>query len=183
MHILHRMPLRLPVQPSRLPMECMNCGVYFVDTVAPRTLPPPVDIPPLSARQSPPGGRGDCKGISRQIVVPSTDASKPNTSEATFALMLYQHDSCNTEGIGVQRNGPEVLGTKIAHFEWLLRGLCKMCHGANHKRHTPIDADTFFVYPALRLPSKDNCGPEADNTAKKECIIPLFIFAHQTDLK
>ena len=33
------------------------------------------------------GGGGDCKGISRQTVVPSTDASKENTCEATFALM------------------------------------------------------------------------------------------------
>ena len=33
------------------------------------------------------GGGGDCKGISRQSVVPSTDASKQNTGEATVALM------------------------------------------------------------------------------------------------
>ena len=35
------------------------------------------------------GGEGDggCKGISRQSVVPSSDASKRNTAEATFALM------------------------------------------------------------------------------------------------
>ena len=33
------------------------------------------------------GGVGDCKGISRQTMVPSTDASKENTCEATFALM------------------------------------------------------------------------------------------------
>ena len=41
-----------------------------------------------------PGGGGDCKGISRQIVVPSTNASKENTCEATFALMplcVIQH--------------------------------------------------------------------------------------------
>ena len=33
------------------------------------------------------GGGGDCKGISRQSVVNSTDASKEKTCEATFALM------------------------------------------------------------------------------------------------
>ena len=45
------------------------------------------------------GGGGDCKGISRQIVVPSTDASKENTCEATFALMLCQCVSSNTNVI------------------------------------------------------------------------------------
>ena len=48
----------------------------------------------------PPGGGGGCKGISRQTVVPSTEANKQNTSEATFALMLCQCDSCNTDIIG-----------------------------------------------------------------------------------
>ena len=33
------------------------------------------------------GGGGDCKGISKQTVVPSTNASKENMCEATFALM------------------------------------------------------------------------------------------------
>ena len=46
------------------------------------------------------GGGGGCKSISRQIVVPSTDASKQNTNEATFASMLCQGDSCNTDVIG-----------------------------------------------------------------------------------
>ena len=53
--------------------------------------PPPLQTPGLArdglpgggGRQSPsdglPGGGGDCKGISRQTVVPSTDASKENT--------------------------------------------------------------------------------------------------------
>ena len=52
-------------------------------------------------------------------MVPSTDASKPNASEAAFALMLCQCDSCNTDVIGVQRNGKEFMGTRIAHFELL----------------------------------------------------------------
>ena len=45
----------------------------------------------------PPWGKrgGGCKGISRQTVVPSTDASKQNTGEASFALILCQRDSCN----------------------------------------------------------------------------------------
>ena len=47
------------------------------------------------ARSQNPGGGGDCKGISWQIVVPSTDASKENTGEATFALMWCQCVSCN----------------------------------------------------------------------------------------
>ena len=46
-----------------------------------------------------PGGGGDCKGISRQTVVPSTDASKKNTCEATFALMQCQCVSSNTNVI------------------------------------------------------------------------------------
>ena len=45
------------------------------------------------------GGGGDCKGISRQTVVPSTDASKENTCEATFALMRCQCVSSNTNVI------------------------------------------------------------------------------------
>ena len=45
------------------------------------------------------GGGGDCKGISRQTVVPSTDASKENTCEATFALMQCQCVSSNTNVI------------------------------------------------------------------------------------
>ena len=43
-------------------------------------------------------GGGDCKGISRQTLVPSTDASKENTCEATFALMRCQCVSSNTNG-------------------------------------------------------------------------------------
>ena len=45
------------------------------------------------------GGWGDCKGISRQTVVPSTDASKENTCEATSALMWCQCVSSNTDVI------------------------------------------------------------------------------------
>ena len=48
---------------------------------------PPLQTPGL-VRYGLPGG--DCKGISRQTVVPSTDASKENTCEATFALMRCQ---------------------------------------------------------------------------------------------
>ena len=44
-----------------------------------------------------PRGVGDCMGISRQTVVPSTDASKQNAGEATFALMLFQWQ--NTPGV------------------------------------------------------------------------------------
>ena len=72
---------------------------------------PPLQTPRLAhnglpgggGRRSPsdrfPGGGGDCKGISRQTVVPSTDASKENTCEATFALMRCQCVSCNTNVI------------------------------------------------------------------------------------
>ena len=49
------------------------------------------------------GGGGDCKGISRQTMVPFTDASKDNIGEATFALMWCQRDSSNTNGIGDPR--------------------------------------------------------------------------------
>ena len=45
------------------------------------------------------GGGGDCKGISMQIVVPSTDASKENMCEPTFALMRCQCVSSNTNVI------------------------------------------------------------------------------------
>ena len=71
--------------------------------------PPPLANSRDSARRSPGwgggdgrqvtvsgGGGGDCKGISRQAVVPSTDASKENTCEATFALMRCQRVSSNT---------------------------------------------------------------------------------------
>ena len=74
--------------------------------------PPPLQTPGLArgglpggwGRWSPsdglPGGRGwDCKGISRQTVVPSTDASKENTCEANFALMRCQCVSSNTNVI------------------------------------------------------------------------------------
>ena len=44
-------------------------------------------------------GGGDCKGISRQTVEPSTDASKENMCEATFALMRCQCASSNTNVI------------------------------------------------------------------------------------
>ena len=60
-------------------------------------VPPPLQTPGL-ARDGLPGGGGDgrqvtvsrggggdCKGISRQTVVPSTDARKENMCEATFA--------------------------------------------------------------------------------------------------
>ena len=70
-----------------------------IDCVVP---PAPLANSRVSARRSPGGGGGgdgrqvtvsrgggggDCKGISRQTVVPSTNASKENTCEATFALM------------------------------------------------------------------------------------------------
>ena len=61
-------------------------------------------LPPGVARDGLPGGGGgdvhqvtvsrgvggDCKGISRQTVVPSTDANKENTCEATFALLRFR---------------------------------------------------------------------------------------------
>ena len=59
---------------------------------------PPLANSRVRARRSP-GGGGDCKGISRQTVVPSTDASKENTCEATFALMRCQCVSSNTNVI------------------------------------------------------------------------------------
>ena len=54
--------------------------------------PDPLQTPGVARNGLPAGGGGgrcggDCKGISRQTVVPSTDASKENTCEATFALM------------------------------------------------------------------------------------------------
>ena len=42
-------------------------------------------------------------GIAGQTVVPSTDTSKQNTREATFALMLCQRDSCNTDVNGIPK--------------------------------------------------------------------------------
>ena len=78
-----------------------------------RVPPPPLANSRVSARRSPGwgggdgrqvtvsrgGGGGDCKGISRQTVVPSTDASKENMCEATFALMRCQCVSSNTNVI------------------------------------------------------------------------------------
>ena len=72
---------------------------------------PPLANSRVSAERSPggggrrspsdglPGGGGGCKGISRQTVVPSTNASKENTCEATFALMRWQCVSSNTNVI------------------------------------------------------------------------------------
>ena len=57
---------------------------------------PLLQTPGLARDGLPGGGGGDCKGISRQTVVPSTDASKENTCEATFALMRCQCVSSNT---------------------------------------------------------------------------------------
>ena len=81
----------------------------FGDLVYP---PPPLQSPGVArdglpgggGRRSPSdgvpgGGGGHCKGISRQTVVPSTDASKENTCEATFALMRCQCVSSNTNVI------------------------------------------------------------------------------------
>ena len=73
--------------------------------------PPPFAISHVGARRSPGWDRGDgrqvtvsrggdCKGISRQTVVRSTDASKKNTCEATFVLTRCQCDSSNTNVIG-----------------------------------------------------------------------------------
>ena len=63
----------------------------------------PYPAPPLQtpgfACDGLPGGGGDCKGISRQTVVPSTDVSKENTCEATFALTRCQCVSSNTNVI------------------------------------------------------------------------------------
>ena len=89
-----------------------NCGVSARKMVIPRICkypPPPLQSPGVArdglpgggGRRSPSdgvpgGGGGDCKGISRQTVVPSTDASKENTCEATFALMRCQCVSSNT---------------------------------------------------------------------------------------
>ena len=93
-----------PAHQSRQPLKVQSCPV----------LPcPPLANSRVSARRSPGwggggdgrqvtvsrGGGGICKGISRQIVVPSTDASKENTCEATFTLMLCQCVSSNTNVI------------------------------------------------------------------------------------
>ena len=73
--------------------------VYGYLNAAPKYPPPPLQTPGL-ARDGLPGGGGDgrqvtvsrggggdCKGILGQTVVPTTDASKENTCEATCALM------------------------------------------------------------------------------------------------
>ena len=63
------------------------CGAACVKGGPGETYPlSPLQTPGL-ARDGLPGGGGGCKGISRQTVIPSTDASKENTCEATFALM------------------------------------------------------------------------------------------------
>ena len=71
----------------------------------------------LETKGSPRQGGGE--GISRQTVVPSTDASKENTCEATFAFMWCQCVSCNTNqasGVrfGIIRHGINV--GPIPHF-------------------------------------------------------------------
>ena len=78
-----------------------DCPTAFIALCPQCALPAPSD--PLM-HVSPPQG-GDCKGISRQTVVPSTDASKQNTGEATgTARQLHNvvgtivHDN----GIGLQ---------------------------------------------------------------------------------
>ena len=61
----------------------------------------------LSPSDGLPGGGGgaDCKGTSRHTVVPSTDGSKENTCEATFALMRCQCVSSNTNVIKDPKEG------------------------------------------------------------------------------
>ena len=86
-------------------VDCTRPQTFFGGTLYP---PPPLQTPGLARGGLPGGGRGedgrqvtvsrgggDCKGISRQTVIPSTDASKENTCEATFALMpmcFIQHE-------------------------------------------------------------------------------------------
>ena len=90
--------------------DTMRCDAMRCDAGALGYPDPPLKCPPL-VRVYPVGGDGrqvtvlpprggDCKGIYRQPLVPSTDAIKHNTSEATFALMLCQYDSCNMDVIG-----------------------------------------------------------------------------------
>ena len=82
-------------------MFVQACAQHMQCPLCPSAYPPPPLQTPGLARDGLPGGGGDgrqvtvswgggggdCKGISRQTVVPSTDASKENTCEATFALM------------------------------------------------------------------------------------------------
>ena len=98
-----------------------NPGTFFGQKLPPA----PLANSRVSARRSPGwgggdgrqvtvsrGGGGDCKGISRQTVVPSTDASKENTCEATFALMpMLLHPTQML--LRIQRNGKELLGTCV----------------------------------------------------------------------
>ena len=92
---------------------------------APRYPPPPLQSPgvardglPGGGRRSPsdglPGGGGDCKGISKQTVVPSTDASKENTCEATFAVWgsVWRAD------IHVQHEGQQQCTNACVHVTW-----------------------------------------------------------------
>ena len=54
--------------------------------VSPKLLTRPLKYPPVArnGRQVMPVGGGDCKSISKQTVVPSTDASKQNTGESAW---------------------------------------------------------------------------------------------------
>ena len=87
-------------------------------TTADVPCPPPLANSRVSAQRSPGwGGGGDgcqvtvsrggggCKGISRQTVVPSTDASKENTCEATFWYRT-QSPGENILGLKQQHNTP-----------------------------------------------------------------------------
>ena len=102
-NVMSPLPSRMLVDDRYATMACQQRLVCYP--------PPPLQSPGVArdglpgggGRRSPsdglPGGGGDCKGISRQTVVPSTDASKENTCEATFALMRCQCVSSNTNVI------------------------------------------------------------------------------------
>ena len=100
--------------PDHLPLihPCHHNGLLSLDKAAPRhprtmqSLSPIVDVPHPRFPMPPPpwrtkvslgGGGGDCKGTSRQSVVPSNDARKQNTRDCIDAvpilLMHYQCDS------------------------------------------------------------------------------------------
>ena len=82
---------------------------------------PPLKPPPPPPRDGILPRWGDCKGIARQTVGPSFDATKRNTSDVCFALM-----PCQREGmlLGVQRNNKEFLDTRTTPLKCCTSSVC-----------------------------------------------------------
>ena len=64
---------------------------------APQSPPWGGDRHQVTPQPPPPGGGGDCKGISRQTVVPSTDAGKQITGEVTLVMQPPQPGALRVE--------------------------------------------------------------------------------------